>query len=32
MLPGTRLARLVFAIVAIIVVLGLVASAIAYPL
>jgi hypothetical protein len=32
MLPGTRLARLVFAIVAVIVVLGLVASAIAYPL
>ncbi len=31
MLPGTRLARYVFAIVAVIVVLGLVASAIAYP-
>jgi hypothetical protein len=32
MLPGTRLARIVFAIVAIVVVVGLVVSAIAYPL
>jgi hypothetical protein len=31
MLPGTRLARIVFAIVAIVVVVGLVVSAIAYP-
>ena len=32
MLPGTRLARIVFAIVAIVVVVALVVSAIAYPL
>ncbi len=31
MVPGTRLARLAFAILAVIVVLGLVASAMAYP-
>lgn len=31
MLPGTRVARFVFAILAIVVVLGLIASAMAYP-
>lgn len=32
MLPGPRLTRLVFAIVAVVVIVGLVVSAIAYPL